>query len=54
MALNLYDKIDFFVDGEIKSIELWRGDITCLPIEQKADLLIISAFHGEWAVVVIV
>lgn len=45
-SLDFQDKIEFLVGGQSKYIELYYGDITCLPLDQKVDLLMISAYHG--------
>ena len=46
-GLQYQDKIEFDSASGVKSICLYFGDITKQPIEEKVDLLMISAFHGE-------
>lgn len=46
--LRLEDKINFFANGNAKCIELYYGDITKLTADEKVDLLMVSAFHGEF------
>ena len=46
-GLQYEDKIEFVSASGVKSICLYFGDITKQPIEEKVDLLMISAFHGE-------
>jgi hypothetical protein len=42
--LKLLDKIDVSDGGITRSIALYEGEITALPPEQHADILIVSAF----------
>ena len=46
MALQTKDKIEFDTSAGEKVIELLYGDITAMPNTAKADILMVSAFHG--------
>jgi len=46
MPLQRVDTIEFDADSGSKTVELLYGDITELPMTEKADLLMLSAFHG--------
>ncbi|KAF6029743.1 hypothetical protein EB796_011951 [Bugula neritina] len=48
MSLRLMDKIEFHTETGPKAIELWFGDITLLPATDKVDLLLLSAFRGNY------
>ncbi|HJZ98751.1 MAG TPA: TIR domain-containing protein [Candidatus Solibacter sp.] len=34
--------------GQTRTIELWQGDLTKLPADQAVDILVVSAFPGDY------
>lgn len=47
MSVELKSVIEFDTSTGPKKIQLFYGDITALPATEKADILMISAFHGK-------
>lgn len=45
-GLEFVEKIEFIVNGETKSIELYYGDITQIRPMSRVDILMISAYYG--------
>ncbi|XP_067949934.1 uncharacterized protein [Watersipora subatra] len=48
MELQKKDKIEFDTSTGSKVIELYYGDITSMPSNPRADILMVSAYHGDY------
>ena len=49
MSLIIHDTISLTAASGVSKIQLCIGDITKLPKEEQADVLVVSAFPGETA-----
>jgi len=47
MSLIIHDTISLTTASGVSKIQLCIGDITKLPKEEQADVLVVSAFPGE-------
>lgn len=48
MSLIIHDTISLTTASGVSKIQLCIGDITKLPKEEQADVLVVSAFPGVW------
>jgi len=46
--MQLLDSLDIERSGEKRTIELWHGDLTDMPVGQAVDVLIVSAFPNSY------
>ena len=46
MSLIIYDTLSLTTENGVSKIQLCIGDITKLPKEEEADVLVVSAFPG--------
>ena len=42
------DSLTIDRDGDLRTIELWKGDLTELTPEEAVDILVVSAFPGDY------
>lgn len=47
MALIIHDTLSLTTENGVSKIQLCIGDITKLPKEEEADVLVVSAFPGK-------
>lgn len=48
MSLIIHDTISLTTASGVSKIQLCIGDITKLPKDEQADVLVVSAFPGEF------
>ena len=46
--MNLLSQIEISRPGGLATIQLLQGDLTALPVEHETDLLVMSAFPGDY------
>lgn len=47
--MELLDNISVQAQGISKTVELWRGDLTDIPVAEAVDVLVVSAFPDHYA-----
>lgn len=52
LTLDPEHVIELWTRNGSHKIELWSGDITLLPLDQKVDIIMVSAFPGTVMAVV--
>ena len=48
MALVTHSTLQVETRDGLREIQLLFGDITCLPVQEQVDVIIVSAFAGEY------
>lgn len=46
--MRLLDKLNVYHGSEARTIELYHGDLTALEPEEAVDILVVSAFRGDY------
>ncbi len=45
------DSVTIQCGGDARSLELWQGDLAAIPPEEAVDVLVVSAFPGDYLLV---